>query len=183
VPEHHEVVAERSELRCGVGGVDDGETERLRVLAWSDAEVLAADVRVVQAHHLDLQAVQRDRAADVPEVDPAVRFELGHEVGSTAPLGRAVLAALAEILEVVARPGHVIVVRSQHEERGPGPSEVPQGIDRLLDGLRLAHDVSRHHADVAPGQPSQESAHGPRAPREVEVGKVQHRELRGSIRR
>jgi len=163
--------------------VDDGETERLRVLAWSDAEVLAADVRVVQAQHLDLKAAQRDRAPDVPEVRPTVRFQLRDKLGSPAPLGRTLPTPLGEVPEIVERPGDVVVVRSQHEERSPGPSEVPQGIDRVLHGLRLAHDVSRHHADVAPGQPGQESAHGPRAPREVEVGEVQHRELRGSIRR
>jgi hypothetical protein len=59
VAEHHEVVAERGQLRRGVGGVHDGEPERVRVLSGGYPEILAADVRIVQAQHFDLQAVQR----------------------------------------------------------------------------------------------------------------------------
>jgi hypothetical protein len=178
VAEHHEVVAERCELRRGIGGVGDGEPERTRLLAGSHPEVLATDVGVVQAQDLHLQAVERDRAPGVPQVGPAVRFELSHKVGSSASLGSAVPAALAEVSKVVVRPGDEIVVRSQDEERSPGPSEAPQGLDGGLDCLGLAHEVARHHAEVARGQPGQESAHRRRSPCEMEIGEVQHGEGR-----
>jgi len=156
--------------------VHDGEPECTGVLAGSHPEVLATDVRVVQAQHLHLQAVQRDRSPGVPQVGPTVRFELSHEVGSTPSLGPPMPAALAEVLKVVQRPGDEIIVRSQDEEGSPGPSEVPQGLDGGLDGLGLAHEVACHHAEIARGQPGQESAHRHRSPREMEIGEVQHGE-------
>jgi hypothetical protein len=163
--------------------VGDGEPERTRVLAGSHPEVLATDVRVVQAQDLNLQAVERDRAPGVPEVGPAVRFELSHKVGSSASLGHAVPAALAEVPKVVVRSGDEIVVRSQDEERSPGPSEAPQGLDDGLDCLGLAHDITRHHGEVAHGQPRKESAHRRRSPGEMEIGEVQNSEGHNSVGR
>src|SRR6266545_8391167 len=109
-------------------------------LAGSNPEVLAADVRVVQAQLLHVQPVHRDRPAGVPEMGPTVGFELSHQVGSTASLGPAGPAAPEEVAKVVVRPGDEIVVRSQDEEGSPGPSEVPQGLDGGLDSLGLAQD-------------------------------------------
>ena len=62
-----------------------GEAESILCRPGGDAEVVAADVGVVQAKQLDIEASERDQVTDVREVLPPVRDERPDQVGSAAP--------------------------------------------------------------------------------------------------
>ena len=186
VPGDDEPVAAGDDLGRGVRRVRHRDPERRRGLPRRDAQVLSADVCVVQPEQLDGEAIQLELVAQVREVAPAVRVQQGpHLVGppSTNASRAAATAVGDEVADRVPRPGDVVVVRTQDEPRGESPARGPDGGDGRLDRLGFGQEVTRHDGDVGGRERREEGGLAPIAADDVQVGQVQHRECLGSVGR
>ena len=158
-----------------------GEAEPTLGSPRSDAKVVAADVRVVQAQQLDIEPAERHVSSDVGEVLPSLGDELTNELGGAAPTNTPAPApARQEVGEVVHRLRDEIVVGAEDEPGSEPAADRPNRFHRGGDRLGFGEEVARHDRDVRRGQRREEPSLPRIATHEVQVGEVQNDEgLRG----
>jgi hypothetical protein len=160
-----------------VGRVHDGDAEPLRRAARDHPCVVPVDVRVVEAEQLDGETLEVDLAPHVAHVLPAAGPELCHQIGAAAPTCGARPALRREVLQVVERLRHEVVVRTQDEPRGePAPCRRDR-CHRRLHRPGLGEEVAGHDRDVGGRQGRDEGRLAPVAGDEVQVRQMQDRQL------
>ena len=180
-----QVVAARGRLGRAVGGVHHRDAEALGRGPRYGAEVVAADVRVVEAEEFHREVPEADVAPDVREVLPSVGGEEPHEVCAPAPRSApgAAEAVRDEVAQGVRGARHVVVVRAEDEPRGEPSARRAHEVDGALDGLRFREEVTRDDGHVGRRQRGEEPRLRRVAAHDVEVREVEDREGRGAARR
>jgi hypothetical protein len=153
--------------------VHDRQPEPFLGRARCDAEIVPADVGVIQAQQLDIEAIERHVSANVRQLLPTVGGQGADERGGTPSTGSSPLPTLPEVREVVQRLRDEVVDGAEYEPRRQAPAYRPNPFDGRFDRLRLRQEVPGHDRDIRRRQRREE----PRLPgivtHEMQVGEVQ----------